>query len=404
MNNNNELLESMVDMLDFGHELSDQELASLMQGGEALDLFNQGTALREAVIRDNVEKSGSIDIDAAWKQFIADNDIDESNIIPLKVNVKSDAENHEKNVEAAKATTKARLYRYIAGLAASVLLVVGLYTWFVVSKPEPVVVFHKQPVLTDKPIITVSATKHSVVLTSDNDSVDSFGTSSISFNNVVKSLGAEATDNQKCTITMPPGKSYNVSLSDGTQVWLYANSRLTYPLVFKGNERHVELQGEAYFCVAHDAQHPFIVHTAQMDAKVLGTEINVSSYKDGAQHVALVNGSVLVSGHQGGAVHLIPGQGATVNGSAISVTTENMEVYSYWRDGYIYRDESNLEDITRTLGHWYNVSVVFDTPSLRYLRLRFCCMRDEGLEHALELLNQFDDITATLENGDIHIK
>jgi len=386
---NNKILETTIDMLESGHEPTDEELASLMQGGDAVDALQSGTLLRESVIRDGVQQS--LDIDAEWAKFASQN-IETSEPRKLEASASRKLENSK--------IRNLFLTKMVAGLAASVLVLFGLYTWYNTTHPEPYVALKKQPVLTDQPTITSVSTKRSVALQTDRDTTQN----SISFNNVLSSLGSSASANESYTITMPPGKSYSVTLADGTQVWLYANSSLTYPLNFQGSERHVYLKGEAYFKVAHDADHPFIVHAQQMDAKVLGTEINVSSYSDRPQHIALINGIVVVTGHQGGSVKLNPGQGATVNGSAISVTTENMEIYTYWRNGYIYLDDASLDDIACTIGHWYNVGVVFDNPVLRNMTMRFFCVRDEGLERAIELLNHFDEVHATLEDNEIHIR
>ena len=80
---------------------------------------------------------------------------------------------------------------------------------------------------------------------------------------------------QTNTVEMTKGRDFKLVLCDGTEVWLYAASRLVYPSLFVGKERRVYLKGEAYFRVAKDAKHPFVVVTDRMEARVLGTELNV---------------------------------------------------------------------------------------------------------------------------------
>ena len=96
------------------------------------------------------------------------------------------------------------------------------------------------------------------------------------------------------TLTTPHGKDFKLTLADGTIVWLNAESRLEYPSRFVGSERRVKLTGEAYFQVTKDASHPFVVETEQLQARVLGTELNVRSYKAADSQVTLINGKVEV--------------------------------------------------------------------------------------------------------------
>lgn len=101
-------------------------------------------------------------------------------------------------------------------------------------------------------------------------------------------------------------------LADGTKVWLNAESRLRYPVAFNGKERRVELEGEACFEVAKDAEHPFIVCANGMNTMVLGTKFNVRSYSVEDRHVTLVNGKVQVTNTVNNkSVTLRPGQDLT---------------------------------------------------------------------------------------------
>lgn len=92
---------------------------------------------------------------------------------------------------------------------------------------------------------------------------------------------------QRSSQPVKPGKVGKVVLPDGTEAYLYASSKLTYPSVFVGNTRDVVLEGEAYFKVTHDASHPFIIHTANAMTRVLGTELDVRAFHGEPLHVAL---------------------------------------------------------------------------------------------------------------------
>ncbi len=225
---------------------------------------------------------------------------------------------------------------------------------------------------------------------------------------ILHALGLESSDValQNNTITIPSGKSYNITLSDGTKVFMYAGSRLTYPVAFSGKERRVHLEGEAYFKVTKDKQHPFVISTEKAEAKVLGTELNVSCYKGEPCHVALLTGSVLVSSKKDTrSIKLVPGQGVTVNENApLATNAENMETYNYWLSGYIYYDETPLAEIAKALGRWYNVNVMFDNEALKHIKVRYFCQRSESLERAIELLNSYNHFKVSIEGETLHIK
>lgn len=225
---------------------------------------------------------------------------------------------------------------------------------------------------------------------------------------ILHALGLESDDVvlQNNTVTIPLGKSYNITLADGTKVFMYAGSRLTYPVAFSGKERRVYLEGEAYFKVTKDKQHPFIISTEKAEAKVLGTELNVSCYKGEPCHVALLTGSVLVSNKkESRSVKLVPGQGVTVNEEApLALCTENMETYNYWLAGYIYYDDAPLAEITKAIGRWYNVNIVFDNETFKHMKVRYFCQRNESLERAIELLNSYGKFKVSIDGETLHVK
>ncbi len=141
------------------------------------------------------------------------------------------------------------------------------------------------------------------------------------------------------TIETPKGGQYQVLLPDGTSVWLNAASSLTYPVNFRGSrERRVQLQGEAYFEVARDKKHPFVVKTDRQEVTVLGTHFNINGYKEEPViSTTLLEGSIqtrnLTSGQ---AVVLSPGQQSTLikGGKSLDVARVNTENIISWKNGY----------------------------------------------------------------------
>ena len=98
------------------------------------------------------------------------------------------------------------------------------------------------------------------------------------------------------TITVPAGQRANLTLADGTNVWLNARSEMRYPAVFTGNKREITLDGEAYFEVTHNEDKPFVVQTNKCNVEVLGTKFNVEAYSDSEDFcTSLMEGSVRVS-------------------------------------------------------------------------------------------------------------
>lgn len=164
------------------------------------------------------------------------------------------------------------------------------------------------------------------------------------------------------TLINPRGsKVVAISLSDGTKVWLNAESTLRYPTAFAGNERKVEISGEAYFEVAHNAQMPFYVTKGGMEIKVLGTHFNVNTYDDGSPaSVTLLEGSVRVS-NEGKHSLLIPGQQARMNGGAIRIVEDvDMDEVLAWKNGkFQFGENTSIETIMNQVARWYNVQVEY---------------------------------------------
>ncbi len=202
------------------------------------------------------------------------------------------------------------------------------------------------------------------------------------------------------TIVIPRGKLYKVTLSDGTEVWLNADSRLSFPAKFTGEKRQVELVGEAYFKVTKDARHPFFVKSGNVYTKVLGTEFNFRSYGNAAPEVALVKGCVQVNDVASNrSVKLAPGQAATIESNKIAVNTINTEYYTQWKEGVFYFDDASLLDILKELGRWYNVGIEIEDTKLANYTLHFIANRDESLEQIVSDLNFFSYLNVS-KKGD----
>nr|WP_262903047.1 FecR family protein [Sphingobacterium sp. GVS05A] len=157
------------------------------------------------------------------------------------------------------------------------------------------------------------------------------------------------------------GETYRIKLPDGTQVWLNAASALKYPMQFahKG-KREVELVGEAYFEVAKDPKHPFIVNTSGQQIKVLGTHFNVNSYADEpALRTTLLEGSVEVSSSNR-KLKLLPGQQSSLNANGtLKLQQVDTAPIIAWTNHEFMFDEDDIESVMRKIARWYNVDVIY---------------------------------------------
>jgi ferric-dicitrate binding protein FerR (iron transport regulator) len=205
------------------------------------------------------------------------------------------------------------------------------------------------------------------------------------------------------TLSTPRRKTFKVVLSDGTEVWMNAESKLVYPNKFTGPQRVVQLHGEAYFKVAHNAKCPFIVRTDQLQTQVLGTEFNLRNYSRVDTHVTLLKGSVEVSNSSGSCRRRIkPGEDAQLTaGNTFRVKQVDTEEYSMWKDGYFYFDNVSLIEITQELGRWYNVGVVFNNRKDLDTKVFFVADRHGSVRDAIELLNSMKKVHLSFRGNQI---
>ncbi len=164
------------------------------------------------------------------------------------------------------------------------------------------------------------------------------------------------------TISTPRGGQYQLTLADGSKVWLNAASSLRFPVSFTSNERKVEITGEAYFEVAKNPAKPFKVTVNDMVVEVLGTHFNINSYTDEATiKTTLLEGSVKIS--KGNAIQLLsPGQQVQVNTNGQIVLNKNIEIDEIvaWKNGDFIFSSADLQTIMRQISRWYDVDVSFE--------------------------------------------
>jgi transmembrane sensor len=196
------------------------------------------------------------------------------------------------------------------------------------------------------------------------------------------------------TMTTPRGGRFKVVLPDGSTVLLNAASSLRYPTSFTGNQRVVELTGEAYFDIARNAAKPFLVKTNALTIKVLGTSFDVMVYPDEpVARTTLVNGSVQVSTGSESKV-LSPGQQALVGGNMTGLVVRDADVdkETAWISGFFQFNHTDIQTIMREVSRWYDISVRYETP-----------LDETGTYSGIISRNlHLSDLIAFLENNGIH--
>ena len=192
------------------------------------------------------------------------------------------------------------------------------------------------------------------------------------------------------TMRIPVGGFYQLALSDGSKVWLNSMTELRFPVAFTGEERKVYLTGEAYFEVAPNSKHPFIVVTEEgMEVKVYGTEFNMSTYQHGVVQTVLVSGKVGIRVNATGKeVMLAPKQMAEYSEKTGMVRVEEADPYRYiaWKDGEFVFERETIEEIMERLGRWYDVKVFYENESLKQKRFTGVISRYENIEQVLRLI------------------
>ncbi|MES2112155.1 MAG: FecR domain-containing protein [Bacteroidota bacterium] len=175
------------------------------------------------------------------------------------------------------------------------------------------------------------------------------------------STGSKSAEISYNTLTTPKGGEYQLVLADGTKVWLNAASSLKFPTAFTGSERVVELTGEAYFDVKHDASQPFKVKTARETVQDIGTQFNINSYADeNAVTTTLVEGSIRIFTGKTQKV-IEPGQQYLLKNNGLAEVRNDVDTdeITAWKSGMFQFNNADMKTIMRQIGRWYNVDVEY---------------------------------------------
>jgi len=203
-------------------------------------------------------------------------------------------------------------------------------------------------------------------------------------------------------LNVPQEGECKIILSDNTEVWINSESSLKYPVRFIGDERHVYLEGEAYFKVSKNSK-PFIVSTYLGDIKVFGTSFNIKAYKNEERVLTtLVEGSVGFYGKK--IVKLKPGEQCVAQETSIPfVHKVDINNFIGWREGEYQFSNNSLLYIMNDLVRWYGVNITFLNEDLKNIEFTGKLKRYNSINTFLELLKRTGSINYRISGKNIYI-
>lgn len=216
-------------------------------------------------------------------------------------------------------------------------------------------------------------------------------------------VSSSNTDAIVSTISTPNGGQYKILLPDGSEVWLNAASQLTFPSVFNGNIRKVELKGEAYFEVAHDNNMPFKVITPTEEVEVLGTHFNVKAYEEErASNVALLEGSVKVSVSSASSMVLKPGQQSVTEKGEMRMEAVDVSEAIAWKNGEFMFQNESMENVMKKIARWYDVETVLE-PGLEDLSIWGSVSKYENIKEVLKIVEMASGAKFKVEGRRVYV-
>ena len=210
------------------------------------------------------------------------------------------------------------------------------------------------------------------------------------------------------TLQIPRGGEYFLTLADGTEVWLNAETEIRYPVQFTGNKRVVYLDGEAYFTVAPDKKKPFTVVSTHASVSVLGTQFNFRAYPDEQDvQTTLVSGSVIMQSEKyKQQIKLVPGEQGVLEKRSANLTKQEVNTYLYtaWKDGRFAFRDARLEDLFNILARWYDLSIFYQSPEAKDIRFTGDLNKTDDFKSILKIIEQNERVIFTVNQRTVFIQ
>ena len=301
-----------------------------------------------------------------------------------------------------------RIVRWVAVVAAMWVLALGVTLWMTFGKKENVA-----PLPVASKIIPAGEKKATLTLADGTEvHVEEITARvlqekgmNIEYRNgeiVYHKSEEETTEVVYNKLEVPRGGECMIKLDDGTKVWVNAETKLKYPVVFVGDRREVVLEGEAFFDVAKNEK-PFIVKTSFGDVRVLGTAFGISAYaSEPESYTTLVRGKVSVEREGIKPVVILPGEQVVTFKDGKMIKQEvDVEEFVGWKDGIYVFKEKSLGEIMKTLERWYNISVDFQDKSLVDLPFTGNLKRYDDINVFFDALTRTGDMKYRVEGNQV---
>lgn len=294
------------------------------------------------------------------------------------------------------------MWLQIASVSAIILLVIGIFLFQERASYAP----------SEEQIVGNWLNAEDVQLITGND-VSSFeediemqiGTGEVTVNTLSKKTEKITIKNSKpIKLIVPYGKRSQITLSDGSKVWLNSGSTLEFPSTFVDNNRTITLTGEMYIEV-FPHEKPFIVNTTAFDVRVYGTKFNVTAYENSIeQSVALIEGSVSLQVAGKSDVLLHPEDLAIRKDGVFTTEKVNVEEYISWKDGYLFLDRTPVMEVLRKIERYYNISFNYEKDV--HLQKRTCSGKihlSDDLDDVMKAITLLSSTKYTRDNKKIII-
>lgn len=359
-----------------------------------VDRLNEGKATDEELVEYNAYLNSRIAHEGDWDVRLGDEQKAKAELLARI----------EKGMPLVKVK---RIWPRIAA-AASILLVCSAGVWFYARQPhteqvakvqQDIAPGHNQATLTlaNGKKIVLTKGLNGLLATQGKTNINATGNNIVyNTNKAPLSTGEGQGGEGYNTLSTTRGEQspYPLVLADGTKVWLNAESSIKFPAAFNGKERVVQVTGEAYFEVVHNAKQPFKVLTATQTINDIGTSFDVNAYTDEAKaHTTLIEGSVEVN-------HLVLRPGQETDGG--QVKTANLAEVTAWKNGKFHFEGQDIRTIMRQLARWYDIDVSYEgavSNKVFYAGIS----RQRNISAVLNLLEQTQGIHFKIEGRRVTI-
>ena len=305
---------------------------------------------------------------------------------------------------------RVRVLATTASIAAGIALLIGLF--LLSPKEQPAIVMDNLVIMPGSEKATLILNNGESIEIDKNKEIILGNNQKISVKNNTIDYTASVLETRKVlfnTLIAKKGETFSLVLSDGTKVYLNSETTLHYPVQFSTKERKVELIGEAYFEVTHNAGKPFKVISNNQTIEVLGTSFNVHAYPNEEIIITtLVQGQVKVFDNRQPEMEelLAINQQATFRKDDGQIITRevNAQHYISWKEGYFFFQNQRFEDMMKTLSRWYDIDVVFENEIAKDLRFGGKLKRFDNLNKLLTLIEKTDEVCFEIQQGKVIVK